>query len=94
VPATDKNNKPGAHPEHPSQPFSDDELDLLRDVARARSYQDSKRQKYTLKYGTYLPAFELLLHTGLRRGDAIALPWKNVKFDLNVITLRVRTARK
>lgn len=39
-------------------------------------------------YGTYLPAFELLLHTGLRRGDPIALPWKNVKFDLNVITLR------
>jgi integrase len=88
VPATDKKNKPGAQPEDPIQPFSDDELNLLRDVARAMSYQDSKRQKYTLKYGTYLPAFELLLHTGLRRGDAIVLPWKDVKFDLNVITLR------
>lgn len=33
VPATDKKNKPGAHPEDPTQPFSDDELDLLRAVS-------------------------------------------------------------
>ena len=36
----------------------------------------------------YQPLFELLVHTGLRRGEALALTWRDV--DLAQATLRVR----
>ncbi len=36
----------------------------------------------------YQPLFELLVHTGLRRGEALALTWRDV--DLARATLRVR----
>lgn len=37
--------------------------------------------------GRYGPLFELLVHTGLRRGEALALTWRDV--DLEARTLRV-----
>lgn len=36
----------------------------------------------------YAPLFELLVNTGLRRGEALALQWSDV--DLEAGTLRVR----
>jgi integrase len=38
----------------------------------------------------YAPLFELLVHTGLRRGEALALRWTDVDLDLDRGTLRVR----
>ena len=41
----------------------------------------------------YAPLFELLLHTGMRRGEALALTWREVDFDNRLIQVRGTLAR-
>ncbi|CCH88566.1 Phage integrase [Modestobacter italicus] len=41
----------------------------------------------------YAPLFELLVHTGLRRGEALALRWADVDLDRGVLRVRGTLAR-
>ncbi|MGI8717952.1 MAG: tyrosine-type recombinase/integrase, partial [Lapillicoccus sp.] len=41
----------------------------------------------------YAPLFELLVNTGLRRGEALALRWSDVDFDKALIRVRGTLAR-
>jgi integrase len=50
----------------------------------------TKKKKYTLKHGSYLLAFELLLHTGVRRSDAVTMTWRQVRTDLGMVVLRTK----
>lgn len=93
VPATKKDQKPGANPENKTMPFTAEELTKLQECAALKYVQDSKGRKYQLKFGTDLLAFELLRRTGLRRCDAATLQWKHIRFDMGEGMLQV-SARK
>lgn len=41
----------------------------------------------------YAPVFELLVNTGLRRGEALALRWSDIDFDRSVLRVRGTLAR-
>ncbi|CAG7845788.1 Transposase from transposon Tn916 [Pseudoclavibacter triregionum] len=41
----------------------------------------------------YAPLFELLVNTGLRRGEALALTWRDIDFERSVIRVRGTLAR-
>src|SRR4030095_2869948 len=41
----------------------------------------------------YAPLFELLVNTGLRRGEALALPWSDIDFDEKLLRVRGTLAR-
>lgn len=43
--------------------------------------------------GRYVPVFELLLNTGLRRGEALALRWSDVDLEKHVLRVRGTLAR-
>jgi integrase len=90
VPKIEKDQKPGAFPEERTMPFGEDDQNRLRQEAAKMSYKDSRNQKYTLKHGSYLLAFELLLHTGLRRSDAMTMTWRQVRTDLGMVVLRTK----
>jgi integrase len=93
VPATKKDQKPGANPENKTMPFTAEELTKLQATASLKYIEDSKGRKYALKFGTDLLAFELLRRTGLRRCDAATLQWKHIRFDMGEGMLQV-SARK
>jgi integrase len=93
IPATKRDQKPGAKPENKTQPFTAGELSKLRAAAASDVLTDDWGRKYSLKFGTDLLAFELLLHTGLRRCDAATLQWRHIRFDMGRGMLRV-DARK
>lgn len=81
-PIMTRENKPGAKPEDSTQPFSGLELSRMRAAASARTHADSQGREYKLEHGTDLLAFELLLHTGLRRCDAATLRWKDIRENM------------
>jgi integrase len=82
IPATKRDQKPGAKPENKTQPFTAGELSKLRTAAASDVLTDDWGREYKLKFGTDLLAFELLLRTGLRRCDAATLQWKHIRFDV------------
>lgn len=88
VPETGKDGKPGAKPEKRKMPYSEADLKRLRKIAADSTYTSSSGQQYVLKHGVYSLAFELLLHTGIRREDACVLTWKSIQFDHNMIVFR------
>jgi integrase len=93
IPPTKRDQKPGAKPENRTHPFTAAELSKLRTAASSDILTDNWGREYRLKFGTDLLAFELLLHTGLRRCDAATLQWKHIRHDIGKGMLRV-DARK
>jgi integrase len=45
------------------------------------------------KPSRYAPLFELLVNTGLRRGEALALHWSDIDFDAKLLRVRGTLAR-
>jgi integrase len=45
------------------------------------------------KPSRYAPLFELLVNTGLRRGEALALHWSDIDFDEKLLRVRGTLAR-
>ena len=45
------------------------------------------------KPSRYAPVFELLVNTGLRRGEALALHWSDIDLDAKLLRVRGTLAR-
>ena len=66
--------------------LSDADVELL-EAAQSMCYKTGR-----LRYW-YAPAYALILNTGLRSGEALALTWDNVNFQTKTLTIRQNASR-